>query len=168
MVKDGQTIVIGGLFRNKITKSKSQVPLLGSLPLVGTLFRGVSDSVDREEVIVLLTPHILDEPDHQAGMMAKTDVDRKMVGAKDELMRIDSVKITEDSYANAAAAYIEGDKEEAMRSVQIALAVQPTHLQAIRLKERILSECSPDEYRNLERIILEKVASKTAVCDVVE
>jgi len=40
VVKDGQTVVIGGLFRDSVTVSKSQVPVLGSVPIVGALFRG--------------------------------------------------------------------------------------------------------------------------------
>src|SRR5690606_34789944 len=59
MVKDGQTIVIGGLFREESTTSKGQVPFLGNLPLAGPLFRRQRDRSVREEVIILLTPHIV-------------------------------------------------------------------------------------------------------------
>ena len=158
MVKDGQTVIIGGLFRDKITKSKTQVPVLGNLPIVGVAFRGSSDQVSREEVIVLLTPHILDEPDAAAGQKAQADADRKRFGAKEELMPIDHARITEDSYTKAARCYLAGDKEQAMTYLQVALTLRPTYLEAIRLKERILSECSPEEYKRLERIVLEQVA----------
>ncbi|MHC4256232.1 MAG: type II secretion system protein GspD, partial [Planctomycetota bacterium] len=57
IVKDGQTIVIGGLFRDQITSVKTQIPLLGDIPLLGAVFRGTSDNVVRTEVMVLLTPH---------------------------------------------------------------------------------------------------------------
>ena len=63
MVKDGQTIVIGGLFRDLTVTSRSQVPLLGDLPYIGVAFRGTHDTVTRQEVIVLLTPHIIDDPE---------------------------------------------------------------------------------------------------------
>lgn len=162
IVKDGETIVIGGLFRNKITKTRNQVPLLGSLPVVGTVFRSTSDTVERQEVIVLLTPHILDTPDCSTGQKAQRDIDRVMVGAKDSLLPIGGTKIVEDSYSKAAGLYLAGTKEEAMKHLQIALALRPTHMEAIRLKERILSESSPDEYNRLERIIRSEVAEKTA------
>ena len=165
MVKDGQTIIIGGLFRNKITKTKSQVPLLGNLPVVGAAFRGSSDSVERQEVIVLLTPHILDEPDAVAGQRAQEDVDRAQIGAKDELMSIDYTKMTESAYAKAAQCYLDGDKEQALKHLRVALTLRPTQLEAIRLKERILSECSPEEYKRLERIVRQEVAEQTAVED---
>ena len=59
IVKDGETIVIGGLFRDVITTTRSQVPLLGDLPLIGVAFRGTTDRTQREEVIIMLTPHII-------------------------------------------------------------------------------------------------------------
>src|SRR5205823_5851041 len=57
MVKDGHTIVIGGLFRDASSTTRGQVPGLGSIPVLGALFRDQKDSTTREEVIILLTPH---------------------------------------------------------------------------------------------------------------
>src|SRR5688500_16726599 len=59
MVKDGRTIVIGGLFREASTRSRSQIPGLGNLPIAGALFRQQRDNTAREEIIILLTPHIV-------------------------------------------------------------------------------------------------------------
>jgi type IV pilus assembly protein PilQ len=59
MVKDGHTIVIGGLFRESTITGRNQVPVLGELPLAGILFRQQRDRTVREEVIILLTPHIV-------------------------------------------------------------------------------------------------------------
>jgi len=77
MVKDGQTIVIGGLFRDVVVTSRSQIPLLGDLPLIGALFRGTSDSTTRQEVIVLLTPHIIEEPGETNSDARVDDIRRK-------------------------------------------------------------------------------------------
>lgn len=57
VVKDGTTVVIGGLMKDTLTLSKSKVPLLGDLPLLGVLFRNRSDQVKKEELVILLTPH---------------------------------------------------------------------------------------------------------------
>ena len=68
MVKDGHTILIGGLFREVSTASRGQVPGLGNLPIAGALFRRTRDDTIREEVIILLTVHILkNEADNRAG-----------------------------------------------------------------------------------------------------
>lgn len=61
LLRDGETVAIGGLFREKVKSTASKVPVVGDLPFVGRLFRGVENSTVREEIIVLLTPHILDE-----------------------------------------------------------------------------------------------------------
>ena len=57
-VKDGESIVIGGLKRKTTSSSQSKVPLLGDIPLIGALFTNNSESEDDVEVIIIVTPHI--------------------------------------------------------------------------------------------------------------
>jgi general secretion pathway protein D len=59
-VWDGQTVVLGGMIAETVTKVKSQVPVLGDLPLVGRLFQ--SDSVDsqKQNLLIFVTPTIID------------------------------------------------------------------------------------------------------------
>jgi type II secretory pathway component GspD/PulD (secretin) len=66
-VKDGETIIIGGLIRNQKTEVITKLPLLGDLPVVGALFRHkkVEPGKDRE-VLVFITPHIV--KDSQSGI----------------------------------------------------------------------------------------------------
>ena len=61
MVKDGDTIVLGGLIRDEMLKTVEEVPLLAKLPIVGQLFRWQSKSHRHSEIMVFITPHILDE-----------------------------------------------------------------------------------------------------------
>ncbi len=58
-VRDGDTIVIGGLVQESELTNVSKVPLLGDLPLIGTLFRNTSTSLTRSEVVVMVTPTII-------------------------------------------------------------------------------------------------------------
>lgn len=60
---DGQTLAIGGLIREEISDQRSQVPVLGSLPLVGILFRSERSVRQRREIVILMTPHILTNPE---------------------------------------------------------------------------------------------------------
>ena len=62
MTPDGQTMLIGGLIRNQPVVVTTQVPVLGGLPLLGGLFRRTSERMERYEVLVLITPHIVREP----------------------------------------------------------------------------------------------------------
>jgi type IV pilus assembly protein PilQ len=59
MVEDGQTIVIGGLFRNDEKKTVARLPLLGNIPILGYLFRKTITDTIKTEVTVFLTPHII-------------------------------------------------------------------------------------------------------------
>ncbi len=60
-VKSGETIVIGGLLREEMSSTLTKVPILGDIPFLGRAFRHNSDSVEERELIIFLTPHIIDE-----------------------------------------------------------------------------------------------------------
>jgi type II secretory pathway component GspD/PulD (secretin) len=157
MVRDGQTIVIGGLFRDVVVTSRSQIPLLGDLPLIGALFRSTTDTNQRQEVIVLLTPHIIDEPEDTNSQARVDDVRRKRFGARDELQWTGKSRLAEDRYARAAKYYVEGNAEKAMEVLEYVLELRPSYLEAIRLKEKIIAEITPDEVGMIDRVVLDRV-----------
>lgn len=57
-VRDGQTLVLGGIFRNELQNSVEKVPLLGDLPLFGTMFKRKTDSSQKTELMVFVTPRV--------------------------------------------------------------------------------------------------------------
>ncbi len=59
IVKDGQTIIIGGLVRDTTQKEVQGVPILMDIPIVGMLFKRTEITSDKKEIIVLITPHIV-------------------------------------------------------------------------------------------------------------
>ena len=61
-VQSGETVVLGGLANTSITKTRTKVPILGSIPLLGWLFSFNKDEEERTEIIVFITPRILDTP----------------------------------------------------------------------------------------------------------
>ncbi|GBE14298.1 MAG TPA: type II secretion system protein GspD [Proteobacteria bacterium] len=61
-VSDGQTVVIGGLIRDNQTRVVSRVPVLGSLPILGALFRKTSTVASKTNLLIFLTPHIISNP----------------------------------------------------------------------------------------------------------
>ena len=61
-VKDGETVVIGGLIRNELSQVNSSLPILSDIPILGALFRHKDKTKDLErELLVFITPHILKE-----------------------------------------------------------------------------------------------------------
>ncbi|MDP2645122.1 MAG: type IV pilus secretin PilQ [Desulfobacterales bacterium] len=65
IVRNGETIVISGLSKQKNTDTERGVPALKDIPLLGSLFRGTGTSNSMEEVLIFITPHILDK--HPSG-----------------------------------------------------------------------------------------------------
>ncbi|MCX8093855.1 MAG: type II and III secretion system protein, partial [Candidatus Goldbacteria bacterium] len=59
--KNNETIVIGGLLTDKITEVENKVPLLGDIPLLGNLFKATSKVNEKTELIVFLTPSIVED-----------------------------------------------------------------------------------------------------------
>ncbi|UCC95458.1 MAG: TonB C-terminal domain-containing protein [Candidatus Omnitrophota bacterium] len=59
IVKDGISVIIGGLRKISRQKERRQVPVLGSIPLIGGLFRSKKDEWEKNELVILLTPHII-------------------------------------------------------------------------------------------------------------
>ena len=59
IVRDGETFVIGGLISEQESDSKSYIPILGSIPLIGNLFKRTSNSKARAELLVFVTPKII-------------------------------------------------------------------------------------------------------------
>ncbi len=60
LVKDGETIAIGGMVRDEESIKESKVPLLGDIPLLGLLFKSKVKIKEKIELVVFLTPHILE------------------------------------------------------------------------------------------------------------
>lgn len=61
LVENGQTIVLGGIFQEETIYSNEKVPLLGDVPILGALFRRRSNTNDKNELLIFITPTILDE-----------------------------------------------------------------------------------------------------------
>ena len=62
-VRDGQTLVLSGIIQESERTETSKVPILGDIPILGALFRSNDRTSERRELIVLLTPQIIDESD---------------------------------------------------------------------------------------------------------
>ncbi|MEK6798984.1 MAG: secretin N-terminal domain-containing protein [Planctomycetota bacterium] len=82
-VRDGETVVIGGLIQSRDGRSETKIPLLGDIPVLGALFRTTSDSTTKTELMVVLTVDIL-----------RTDEDRRRMSVeqRDKFILPDSIR----------------------------------------------------------------------------
>ncbi len=58
-IKDGETLIIGGMIRDEETKSVSKIPILGDIPYIGAIFRSTNTEKTKEEMIIMITPRII-------------------------------------------------------------------------------------------------------------
>ena len=56
---DGQTVVMGGLMTDEVTKNSDEIPLLGRLPGIGNLFKYRDDTVKKSELVLFLRPTVI-------------------------------------------------------------------------------------------------------------
>jgi len=59
VIQDGDTVMLGGLMKDTTTKTVTKVPLLGSLPIIGPLFRKDDDSAERSNLLIFVTANLL-------------------------------------------------------------------------------------------------------------
>jgi general secretion pathway protein D len=63
VVQTGQTIALGGLIRDRHTEGESGIPLLSEIPILGNLFKTTTNTDDRTELLILLTPRVIRNSD---------------------------------------------------------------------------------------------------------
>lgn len=160
LVKDGETIVIGGLFRDEVDTKRNQVPLLGDIPFLGVLFRSTSDSNKRKEVIVLLTPHIIEAPNQTDAQARVADIERKRYGANRELQWTQRSRLANDWYAAAVEAYSKGDKQAALNKLKMVLELRPAYQEAMQLQEKIVAEVGSADASTTRRIMMERIETE--------
>ncbi len=128
VVKDNQTVVIGGLIQEKEEEIVTKVPFLSDIPLLGLLFQQKSTSKNKTNLIVFLTPHIVKE----AAYLAKlTDVKRKEFARVENMYKQGEVlvKFKEDTSQARIAEILSGE------GASIISASKPEGLYLVRLKE---------------------------------
>ncbi|MBL8755705.1 MAG: hypothetical protein JNK15_20585 [Planctomycetes bacterium] len=139
LMRDGQTLILGGLIGESITTGRDQVPILGSLPLVGWLFGRTTESVARRELVILLTPHILDP----------VAAERKALETRDRFAAVrrshwDSLSpylrpvLAARFTADAQALHARGELHRALGAVERAMALDPTAAEAAVLRDELL------------------------------
>ncbi len=79
-VRDGETAVIGGLIDSQLTRGKTQTPCLGGIPGLGWAFKQVNDRDAATDLMVFLTPHIIEDPEEGRKLYEgkRKDIDREM------------------------------------------------------------------------------------------
>lgn len=62
LVNNGETVVLGGIFENETVDEVKKIPFLGDLPVLGRFFRNTSKSDNKTELLIFVTPRLLQDP----------------------------------------------------------------------------------------------------------
>jgi general secretion pathway protein D len=98
LVRDGSTLVLGGLIQDSVTNTESQVPLLGSIPIIGELFRVRNTEKTKTNFLIFLQPHILRD-DEQAAQ--ETDAKYNYIKGQQAILNRESKIIPFQPFAPA-------------------------------------------------------------------
>lgn len=142
LMRDGNTVLIGGLFRERTVNNRSQLPGLGNVPILGLLMSNRNDTTVREEVIILLTVHILKEDEAEQAHFRSLldDVERIRVGTRMGLLHSGRERLAQAFYHEAVRRLEKGDRDLALLNARMTLHNQPQHAAATRLIERLEGE----------------------------
>lgn len=158
MVRNGQTVVLGGLFSEETTTLRKQVPGVGDIPILGWAFRGHDDQVRRSEVIFLVTPTVMrDEALYATGERMTQNVELAQIGARQGLLPWSRSKLTAAHYRNAMQHYQAGNADKALWSANMALRLDPRFIEARKLKEQITGEHVTPVNRSMLKDVIEGV-----------
>jgi general secretion pathway protein D len=72
-VKDGETVVLGGIIKNSVSSTVNKIPLLGDIPLLGNLFKSTSTSTNKTELLVFLTPRVVRDENEARRLRENTE-----------------------------------------------------------------------------------------------
>lgn len=159
LIQDGHTILIGGLFRESSSAARSQVPAAGDIPWLGAMFRSRNDATAREEVIILLTVHIIKNEEDYARYSSEQvqNIERTRVGLRRGMMWHGRERLAQAHYRRALEYFSEGETQRALWSTQMALQNQPQFLSAIKFLEEIQQAREWDDDGSITRAFISQV-----------
>lgn len=138
-VKSGQTIVLGGLFREISDTTNRQIPILGDI--VPGAFSGASSQVKKQEIIFLITPTVIeDSKNYEEGEKALRVVDAVKVGSRAGLLPFSESHLMGAYQVQAMEAWKQGDRSTALYYVDQALRMQPNSPGLYNLRESIRTD----------------------------
>ena len=140
MVRDGATVVIGGLIREDLTTNATQIPLLGNLPGVGFLFRQKQETTQRNEILVLITPHIVYDCEAATeGARGADDSIAARPSMPTQMSPLGKRHLGRKYYRLAQEAFAAGDQPRALRFIDLAIHFDPLNRAAIDLRTDIVT-----------------------------
>lgn len=164
LVRSGHTVVIGGLMETRESTTTEQVPLLGTIPFIGSLFRSETQVENKTEIIVLLTPHIIGEGElERRAEVAKNRFDAARARLASSHHGYLRPSYARKMYREAALMLAKGDSEGALAKAEWGLMAMPADPDLALLAEHCHNEMrssreEEQELRDALRILEQETA----------
>ncbi|MFA5388433.1 MAG: secretin N-terminal domain-containing protein [Candidatus Omnitrophota bacterium] len=137
VVKDGTTIIIGGLMKDTLVNHKEKVPFLGDVPLLGKLFSTTGKSKEKTELVILLTPHVVDgEKTTEEAEAYMADWEKKSADMDIEMPEKPEIR----PMAEGSGAKL---KKEQPKPEKVAAAVKPAVRESVVKKPLVKKSAKP-------------------------
>jgi type IV pilus assembly protein PilQ len=138
MVPDGCTMIIGGLMREDLDKRSGQIPFLGDIPGLGILFRSKSETHRRSEILVLITPRIVnDELESWEGQKAASDFHRRHNELAEQMNPMGRRYMARKYYRMAKDAWANGECDLAREYIDLSIRFDPISREAAELRSEM-------------------------------
>ncbi|MEE8155044.1 MAG: type II and III secretion system protein, partial [Phycisphaerales bacterium] len=159
-IMDGQTLVLGGLYRESTRTTRRQIPFFGDIPLIGAAFRGQDDAIDRDEIIFLITPTIVkDDLLWEIGEEALAYGDAIRIGARAGLLPFSREKVTANHNQRAMDAQSRGDIDLALWHIKASLHLNSNQPEAVRFRQDLVGSKEMPHMRSMmERAFRSRMA----------
>ncbi|MBQ9817153.1 MAG: type II secretion system secretin GspD [Proteobacteria bacterium] len=134
VVPDQQTVVLGGLVRDSESQSVSKVPLLGDIPVLGYLFRSTETTIQKQNLLLLLTPYIIE---------SSADLDK--ITKRKQAERDEFVAYFGRKDMNYTRSVDYDKKHGLLEEIRQSIDSKESELNAIREAQNIIEMTSEDE-----------------------
>jgi type II secretory pathway component GspD/PulD (secretin) len=135
-VRDGQTVVLGGLFRETIISNRRQTPYVSDIPVLGDALTGQDDIVKKSEILFLVTPTLMgDEKSSAEGRAALQFTESVRVGARQGLLPFTREQLVFNHQIKAEEALRNGDAAKALHHAESALRQDSVLPAMMRIRE---------------------------------
>ncbi len=135
-VRDGQTVVLGGLFRETIISNRRQTPYVSDIPVLGDALTGQDDIVKKSEILFLVTPTLMgDEKSSAEGRAALQFTESVRVGARQGLLPFTREQLVFNHQIKAEEALRNGDAAKALHYAESALRQDSVLPAMMRIRE---------------------------------
>jgi hypothetical protein len=167
-VKSGQTLVLGGLFKEDTKIERRQVPGLGDVPIIGNAFKGYDDEFKREEIIFLVTPTIVkDDIAKVWSDEAEQFASAVRIGSREGLLPWSRETLTTAQNQQALDALSKGDTELALFHTDNSLRLSHNQPEMVRMREELrngATAANADYQRSMmQRMIEDQLPTDSAV-----